>query len=598
MTRSRAFLPGALALLFLGGCGGTFGPPASDPGKPSTPGGPSTGTPGAPGTPGGPGSPGQPGDPGTPGGPPGPGAPIPPAPPAGTPNRCATESVAPRLLRRMTTAEFEATVRAAFGLDATQWKGPSFLPDPASGDGFTNNAQRLTVGDEYARRLGEAAEDVAAAVTSAANLSRVLPCALQGADACAATFLDSVAPRLFRRPLTPAERARYMTLYTKVRQTGDFKSWVYWATVALVKSPNTIYRSELGEPVAGGRFRLNAYETASALSFAYTGGPPTPELLQLASANRLATADQVEAAARTLVLGGDGRPRTAFRNLVGAFAEQWLGLSSVENIKKDATAHAAFSPEVQAALGEETRRFLANVLFEERGKLSDLLTAPYTMVDATLSRYYGFGQGAPGTFAKAARPAGWGLGLLAQGSLLAINAGSLSTSPTKRGHLVREKILCNKVPPPPPVVADLPEPTDAQTTRERYEALHTADNSCKACHLLMDPIGFGLEKLDAAGRFRAREGRFDIDDSGQVIATSAGTLMFRGPEELARALAPLPETADCLADFVSGYAFGLDHAEASCLAKTASDELRAGTISVVDFYVRLARAESFRTRLQ
>ena len=65
------------------------------------------------------------------------------------------------MLRRLTTAEFETTVRAVFGLDATQWKGPSFLPDPASGDGFTNNADRLTVGDEYARRLVEAAKDVA-----------------------------------------------------------------------------------------------------------------------------------------------------------------------------------------------------------------------------------------------------------------------------------------------------------------------------------------------------------------------------------------------------------------------------------------------------
>ena len=75
-------------------------------------------------------------------------------------------------------------------------------------------------------------------------------------------------------------------------------------------------------------------------------------------------------------------------------------------------------------------------------------------------------------------------------------------------------------------------------------------------------------------------------------------MTFRGPDELARALAPLPETADCLADFVTGHAFGLDHGEAGCLARTATEELRAGTISVVDFYVRMARAESFRTRAQ
>jgi hypothetical protein len=522
--------------------------------------------------------------------------PTPPAPPPGTANRCQAEPVAPRVLRRLTTAEFDATVRAAFGLDAAAWKGPLFLPDPASGDGFTNNAQRLTVGDEYARRLSEAAEDVAAAVTTSANLARILPCAAQGADACATTFLDSVASRLYRRPLTPTERARYMSLHAKVRQTGDFKSWVYWATVALVRSPNTVYRSELGEAVAGGRFRLTPYEVASELSYVYTGGPPTPELLQLAAANRLATADQVEMAARTLVLGPDGKPKTAFRNLVAGFAEQWLRLSPLENLKKNATAFPAFAPEVQRALAEETRRFLSAVLFDDKGKVSDLLLAPYTMVDSTLARYYGFGAAGAG-FTRAMRPPGWGVGLLSQGSLLAIGAGSLSTSPTKRGHLVRDRILCNVVPPPPPVVAELPEPTEAETTRQRYEVIHLADQGCKTCHLLMDPIGFAFEHLDAAGRYREREGRFDIDDSGQLIATSAsGALPFRGPEELARVLAPLPETADCLADFITGHALGIDHTEAGCMARTASEELRAGTIGVVDYYVRMARAETFRTR--
>jgi hypothetical protein len=194
------------------------------------------------------------------------------------------------------------------------------------------------------------------------------------------------------------------------------------------------------------------------------------------------------------------------------------------------------------------------------------------------------------------RPAGWGVGLLAQGSLLSIGAGSVSSSPTKRGHLVRDRILCNKVPPPPPVVAELPAPTEAETTRQRYEVLHLSDTNCKTCHALMDPIGFGFEHLDAAGRYRAKEGRFDIDDSGMVIATSAGTLPFRGPEELARALAPLPEVADCLADFVTGHAFGIDHGEAGCVARTATEELRAGKIGVVDYYVRLARAENLRTR--
>jgi hypothetical protein len=590
MTGARRFWR-SLLVLALAGCSGEA-IPGVGPGGPETPGS------GAPGSPGGPGAPGGSTGPSTPGGPGAPPGTAPPgsARPPGAANRCENEVVAPRVLRRLTTGEFETTVRTAFGLTPAQWSGPSFLPDPASGDGFTNNTQRLTVGDEYARRLTESARAVADQVTSAAILPRLLPCAAQGGDPCAATFIDTIGPRLYRRPLTPAERARYLALYTKTKSAGDIKTFVYWATVALIKSPNTLYRSELGEAVAGGRYRLTPYEVASALSFLYTGGPPTAELLQAAAANRLATADQVEAAARTLVLGSDGKARPAFRNLVAGFTEQWLGLTPLENLKKDQTAFPTFSPEVQTALGEETRRFISTVLFDEGGKPADLLVAPFTFVDATLARYYGFGQAAPGTFARVMRPAGWGVGLMAQGSLLSIGAGSLSTSPTKRGHLVRERLLCNKVPPPPPVVAELPPPTDAQTTRQRYEVLHVADDGCKACHQLMDPIGFAFEHLDAAGRYRAREGRFEIDDSGTVINTSAGTLPFRGPDELARALAPLPEVADCLADFIAGHAFGMDHGEAGCIARSGTEELRAGKIGVLDYYIRLARAESLRTR--
>ena len=56
----------------------------------------------------------------------------------------------------------------------------------------------------------------------------------------------------------------------------------------MLQSPNVVYRSELGQADGAGRFRLSAHEVASALAYTFTGGPPTPELLELAAANRLA----------------------------------------------------------------------------------------------------------------------------------------------------------------------------------------------------------------------------------------------------------------------------------------------------------------------
>ena len=171
---------------------------------------------------------------------------------------------------------------------------------------------------------------------------------------------------------------------------ADFKTFVYWATVTLLQSPHVIYRSELGEPDGVGRYRLSQYEIASALSYTFTGGPPSVELMQLAASNRLSTPDQVEAAARALVYDDSRQVRPAFRAVMLRFADQWLGLSTLQNLKKDDVAFPDFQEAVQDALSEETRRFISAVVLDGRGTPADLLTAPYTFVNNQLATYYGF----------------------------------------------------------------------------------------------------------------------------------------------------------------------------------------------------------------
>ena len=590
MRRSKLFFSIALAALSFA-CSGEFVEQETWPGKPRRG--------GAQPEPG-PGSEPQPGDPTPPpAGPSGGSAPgevvSPPLPPPSRPAVCQEVKLAPRGLRRLTGPELEATVRAAFSLSEAEWSGPQLLPDPASADGFTNNQARLEIGEEYAKRWLENAKTLSDTITAPNLLLRVAPCALQGGEACARSYLDTVGKRLYRRPLDDAEKARYVDLLRKVEVGGDFKQWVYWATVALLGSPSTLYRSELGEKV-GDRYRLTGSELASALSYTYTGGPPSEALLDLAATGRLETKEQIEAAARELVVLPTGHVQPGFRQLFRRFADQWLGLSPLANLSKDKTVFPQFTPEIQDALGQETTRFLEHVVFEEKGTAADLLTAPYTSVDSKLSAYYGFGQVAPGTFNRVQRPAGWGVGLLAQGSILALAANNTHTSPTKRGHLVRERILCTKVPPPPAVVEQLPEPTAGKTTRERYESLHAAADGCKGCHALMDPIGFAFEHLDAAGRYREREGQYPIDASGAVTGTSAGELRFDGPAELGQALARLPEAAECMGNFFAAYSFGIDRDEALCMAGEAGVALGQGGLPLVEFFVRLAGADSFRFR--
>jgi Protein of unknown function (DUF1592)/Protein of unknown function (DUF1588)/Protein of unknown function (DUF1595)/Protein of unknown function (DUF1587) len=504
------------------------------------------------------------------------------------------QTVGKRALRRMTNAELETTIRVTFGLDAKQWGGLAVPPDTASEDGFNNNVDLLKVGNEYARGSLDSGRKVAALVSAEPNLSRILPCATAGGAACATTFIDSIGTKLYRRPLTQVEKGRYTAIFDKVSKDGDFKAFVYWATATMLQSPHVIYRSELGEPDGNGRFKLTPYEVASELSYTLTGGPPSDALLGLAAANKLSTADEVEAAARALVFDG-ATVRPAFRDVLWRFSDQWLGLATLSNLKKDDAAYPDFKTDIQDALGEETRRLLSSVVLEEKGGMEKLLTAPYTFVDAKLSKFYGFGAATGTDFVKVDRPANWGIGVLAQGSMLAIESHSVTTSPTKRGFMVRARLMCNTPPPPPPVVNPLPEPTDAETTRQRYEMLHAGDPACKGCHNLMDPIGFAFEHLDATGRYRAKEGKYDIDDSGVVLGTTKGDLPFKGPTELANAIAKLPEISECAATHIAAYALGANRDSAGCLIGGATEELRQGG-SLVDFFVRLTRSDHFRVR--
>jgi hypothetical protein len=57
---------------------------------------------------------------------------------------------------------------------------------------------------------------------------------------------------------------------------------------------------------------------------------------------------------------------------------------------------------------------------------------------------------------------------------------------------------------------------------------HRANAVCASCHAKMDPLGFGLENLNAIGEWRDMDGKFPVDASGSL----PGGKSFSGPKEL------------------------------------------------------------------
>ncbi len=506
----------------------------------------------------------------------------------------ARDVAGPRLLRRLTGAELDTGIRAALGLSENAWSGGTLPPDPSAANGFTNNAGRVLVNSTVAERLMETAKAVGGLMSIEPNLSRVLPCARTGDEACAKTYLDTVGRRLYRRPLTAAEQQRYLELYPRIVYRTDFAQWVRWATVALIQSPHSIYRSELGNP-KGEVHQLTPYEIAASLAYTYTGAPPEDWLLDVAAdPSALQTADQRLEVARKLALDANGALAPRAKNVLLQFEREWMNLSKIEVLTKSAEKYPAWNDGVRVAMQTEAESFFLHAVVNEKATVPQLLTAPYTLIDATLARYYGYGPTTAGAPQRVERPPQYGVGLLAQGAILVTRADTENTSPTLRGHFVQTHLLCVDPPPPPPNIAPLPPPSASKTTRERYEVAHAGRAECSGCHKLMDPIGFAMEHLDADGRYRERENGLELDDTG-VINLNGKDETFKGQAELAQLLAKQTRTSQCVGSYIASFAFGVDHHDSECLVSTGTDALAAGG-SILDYFIGMAGAPHFAQR--
>ncbi len=86
------------------------------------------------------------------------------------------------------------------------------------------------------------------------------------------------------------------------------------------------------------------------------------------------------------------------------------------------------------------------------------------------------------------------------------NSPGLRTSPVKRGNWVVQKVLGIRVPPPPPVVPELPS-DESKTDLPIREMLaqHRANPFCAACHARFDSFGLAYEGYGPIGDVRTKD---------------------------------------------------------------------------------------------
>jgi hypothetical protein len=190
-------------------------------------------------------------------------------------------------------------------------------------------------------------------------------------------------------------------------------------------------------------------------------------------------------------------------------------------------------------------------------------------------------------------------GLLTQPALLALLAHSDQSAPVLRGVFVRERLMCIEIVPPPPGVNAVPPPVDpGATTRERF-AQHTADPVCAQCHKLIDGLGFGLERYDQFGRYRAEEHGLPVDESGEVVGTDDAELdgPYVGARELSLRLAASERVRDCLADNFYRFAMGRVETDADlCSMDQVKTRFAESGGSFTELFVAVTLSDAFRYR--
>jgi hypothetical protein len=464
------------------------------------------------------------------------------------------------MIRRLTHSQYDNTVRDLLG----DYSRPALhFPPEDYVDGFKNQSRYQSVPPLLLDAYSSSAEKLAMNAFRAGDINNLLPCKPAGANdvKCVDQFIRTFGYRAFRRPLRDNEFKRYATAFTaQAMASRKFMEGARTVVEAMLQSPNFLFHME-----GGPDGRAVDYDIASRLSYLLWDSMPDKALLDAAMKGELRTPAGRDAAARRLL--GDPKARQA----LDEFFDQWLRFDRVLNSSKEGRRFPEFSLEMAGNMVEETRRLLDHLVWDDRNFM-ELLTANYAYLSADLATLYKLpppsGQFELVSFPADAPRAGY----LGEASFLAANAGPTETSPTQRGIFIREQLLCQQVPPPPPNVdTNLPEATaDKPLTRRQRMTDHVANPLCASCHRLMDPIGFGLESFDAIGRFRQHEAiliesstgnrgadkklNLDLDTKGEIagIPNSA----FSDARPLGSILAGSTVCQECIVRQIFRYAYG------------------------------------------
>lgn len=312
------------------------------------------------------------------------------------------------------------------------------------------------------------------------------------------------AGRAWRRPLTEQEAQELRDFHHRLRTTENLshEEALRDGVAAVLLAPQFYYRYDQAAEGTAPR-DLTDLELASRLSYFLWSSLPDAELRSAAEREELH--HEAELSRQITRLLADPRMLA----LVTEFGGQWLDFRRFEEHNAvDRERFPGFTNELRQAMFEEPRRFLLDLLQHDR-PLDECLTSRRTVVNGLLAKHYDMPHaGPPEAWVEIPDATPWNRGgLLTMGVFLTANSPGLRTSPVKRGYWVARRLLGEQIPPPPPVVPELPR--DEQATGElsipQLLAKHREHRACAGCHQRFDALGVVFEGYGPVGEHRRQD---------------------------------------------------------------------------------------------
>lgn len=454
--------------------------------------------------------------------------------------------------RVLTEAQYSATIGNIFGDDIQ--RAVRFAPLRRD-EGLLANGARLAIMTPGALDLVEStARKVAAQVVDEGHRDFLVGCRPPSEaardDACARAFISRVGRLLYRRPLTGAELRKAVVLAgTSVGKGASFYDGLAYVLSGFLTSPEFLYITERTERDPAGGTRLDAYSKASRLSFFLWNAAPDDLLLKAAERGELSSPAGVTKQVKRMLAS------PAAASGVRAFFADMLALDDLKDVAKDTSIYPAYTLAVAGYAREQALRTIVDHVVTRNLDYRDLMTTRRTFLTQDLGAIYRVPvEAKPGEWVPYEFPANSSrAGLLTHVAFLSQFAHPGRSSPTRRGRGIRETLLCQEVPNPPPDVdfSSFEDPAgDFASARDRLKA-HNENPVCAGCHKLTDPMGLALENFDGAGQFRVAEKGVRIDPSSVLDGTPVADAVGVG-----KVLRESPEIAECLVQRLASYGVG------------------------------------------